>query len=149
MGNKRVLSIDYGTKRIGIATGSFEGRVAFPRDVILNKGVDFVLKEVFSVCKKLEIDMIIVGMPFNMKDDQSNSRMISEVNEFVKSLKIAISESADDEIKKINVDVFDERLSSFEADALMKSAQKSEKERGKYRDVYAAQIILQRFFDTK
>jgi len=147
--NKRVLSIDYGTKRIGIATGSLETKVAFPRDVILNKGYDFVINEIFSLCKKWEIDLIIVGIPFNMNEEQTETKMIDAVNDFVKVLKDWISESKDEDISRISVELFDERLSSFEADSLMKSAQKKDSERGKYRDVYAAQIILQRFFDSK
>lgn len=149
MANKRVLSVDYGTKRIGIATGSLETKVAFPRDTILNKGIVFVSDEIFDVCKKWEIDLIVVGMPLNMREDQSETPMIRAVDKFVEVLKKKIEESKDENISKMKVEFFDERLSSFEADSLMKSAQKKDKDRAEYRDAYAAQIILQRFFDSK
>jgi len=149
MANKRVLAVDYGTKRIGVATGSLETKVAFPKEVIPNKGIEFVLKEIFAFCKKWEIDLIVVGMPLNMREDQAETAMIVAVKKFVKTLKGRISASKEEYISHIEVEMFDERLSSFEADSLMKSAQKKESERVKYRDAYAAQIILQRFFDSK
>jgi putative Holliday junction resolvase len=143
----KVLALDYGKSRIGLASGDLSLKIASPRDVIAGKNVDFAISKILDFCKEWEVKLIVVGLPLNM-DESSNSAMVKNVEHFVGKLKEALKSVKNEEIQDIEVTLFDERLSSFEADGLMRSAGKKDKDRREYRDSYAACIILQRFFDS-
>ena len=129
----KVLAIDYGKRRIGIASGDLEVGIAFPRTVIENKSREYVLGQLLKICSDIQVKMIIVGLPLSMQEDQRENRIMKDLKSFIENLKVAM--------KDIEVVLFDERLSSFEADQLM-----SEYNMKGPDDSYAAQIILQRFF---
>lgn len=135
----KVLGIDYGKKRVGIASGDLEIGMAFPREVIENKGLEYLIESIRVICDEYLVVKIIVGLPLNMDREEEDNEMVQEVRYFVKELRNVLSE--------IDVQFFDERLSSFEAKDLLDDANaKSGKEKlGK--DAYAAQVILQRYFD--
>lgn len=127
----KVLAIDYGTRYVGLATGSMETRIAFPREVIINKSPAFLLAEVMSVCEEYGIDLIVVGWPQNMNDD-AETPIMKKVSQFARLLE---------NFSGIKVEFFDERLSTFEARQMMEGFE------GKRLDSQSAQIILQRFFN--
>lgn len=129
----KVLAIDYGTKRIGVASGDLEVKIAFPRTVIENKGMDFVMKELLKICDELDVKIIVVGLPLSMEEGQKENKIMQGVKIFVKKLKSIL--------KNVEIVLFDERLSSFEAEELMQKYNLTGPD-----DLYAAQIILQRFF---
>ena len=135
----KVLAIDYGRKRIGFASGDSVNKIAFPCSVIENKNFAYVSKEISDFCRKWEVKLIVVGMPYNMEGEGEN-KMTGEIQALVKKLKRVL--------QGVELAVFDERLSSFEADEVMRKAGKSTRENKDYQDAFAAQIILQRFFDT-
>ncbi|MFA6991740.1 MAG: Holliday junction resolvase RuvX [Candidatus Gracilibacteria bacterium] len=137
MPQSKVLALDYGKKRIGVASGDIHARVAFPRAVIENKGFSYVAAEVKKIVEDIGATKIVLGIPFNM--DDSESKMSLEIRKFAETLSA---------VTGLDVVFFDERLSSFEADELMKSANKTTRDKKTHRDVYAAQIILQHFFDS-
>lgn len=135
----KVLALDYGKKRVGVASGDADFGIAFPRAVIENSGVDKLVGKIEGLCAELDVDTVVVGLPLNMDREKEDNEMVQEVRFFVKELRNAMD--------GVNVEFFDERLSSFEAKALLDdAASKAGKEKlGK--DAYAAQVILQRFFD--
>ena len=136
----KVLALDYGKKYIGVATGNIEFKIAFPREVIENKSFSFVFKRIYELCRELDVKLIVVGMPFHMRGKELENKMIKEVTEFFNRL------GADLKVEGIKVILFDERLSSFEAESLMSQVHTGRK---KVRiDAQAAQVILQRFFDS-
>ncbi|MFA7685973.1 MAG: Holliday junction resolvase RuvX [Candidatus Gracilibacteria bacterium] len=143
----KVLALDYGKSRIGLASGDLTLKIASPREVIDGKNVDFAVSKILDFCKKWEVKIIVVGLPLNM-DESKKSEMVKNVNYFVGKIKKGLEDSKNIDLKEIEVVLFDERLSSFEADGLMHSAGKEAKDRREYRDSYAACIILQRFFDS-
>jgi putative holliday junction resolvase len=136
MKKAKVLAIDYGTKRVGLASGNFSLKIASPKGILQNKGKNLFL-EIIDFCREWEVDLIVVGLPLNMREDQEENEMIRNVNYFVKKLKENLEET--DDLKEIEIELFDERLSSFEADSLKGDAQ--------HKDDFAAQVILQRYFD--
>lgn len=132
--NRKVLALDYGRKRIGVASGDLEVGIAFPRLVISNKSIDFVLNRVKALCLELDVKTIVVGLPLSMQEDQRENRIFGDVQRFVKVLA--------GNLIGIEVVLFDERLSSFEAEELMREYHMEGPD-----DDLAAQIILQRFFN--
>ncbi len=131
-----ILALDYGTKRIGLAVGDFETKMAFPKGVIQNKGFDFVLGEIISFCKEWDVRMIVVGLPIDMKYTADNE-MTKKIKKFVVKLGTVLQD--------IDIELFDESLSTFEAEDLMDKSDVFKDKRA-HKDELAAQIILHRFF---
>ncbi len=134
MDKGKVLALDYGKKRIGVASGDLEIGIAFPRMVLQNKSSDFVLSQLKSLCHDLSVKMIVMGLPLSMQEDQRENRIMKDVKVFAEELKLIL--------KGVEIVLIDERLSSFEAEQLM-----VEYGIEGHDDSYAAQIILQRFFN--
>lgn len=126
------LGIDYGEKRVGLATGNDEIRLASPFLILENKGRDFLLEEVKKICLEENIQKIVVGMPLTMKSEEGPEA--KEISRFVDFLKNNLT---------LPVETEDERFTSAMVDKLM--AESGVKDR----DAVAAMIILQSFFDRK
>ena len=121
---KKVLALDYGTKRVGVASGEADFRIAFPRAVIENKGVEGLVEEINRLCEELEVDTIVVGLPLNMDEEHEENEMMQEVRHFVKELRERVGD--------IDVELFDERLSTFEGKDLMRDAENKPAATSKY-----------------
>ena len=126
------LGIDYGEKRVGLATGNDETKIASPFLILENKGQDFLLEEIKNICEKENVEKIVVGMPLTMASEKGPQA--KEISRFVNFLKNNLNTPVETE---------DERLTSAMVDALM--AESGVKDR----DAVAAMIILQSFFDRK
>ena len=124
---KKYLGIDWGEKRIGLALGDRETKVATPHKTV--SSVD----EVIKIVKEEKIDIVVVGKPLKMSDIRC--RMSDEFLDFLDLLKKKLD---------IPVETVDERLSSKAADALPGS--KKEKAG---RDAVAAMLILQGYLDKR
>jgi putative Holliday junction resolvase len=120
----RYLGIDYGEKRIGLAMGDSESKIAIPFTVVAN------LAEVVKVIKEEEIDEIVIGLPLTMRSEAG--LMKDEVDRFVGRLKAEVN---------LPIVEIDERLSSKSADKLLGGRDKSR------RDAVAAMVILQTYLD--
>lgn len=133
----KILAIDFGTKRIGLATGDSDLGMSFPNEVFANE--EGVLKKIVGFCGEWEIGKVLVGLPLNMEDGQDANPVLKKVKGFVSELGAALGD--------LELEFFDERLSSYEADRLMDEAGLSFQEKKEKRDAYAACVILQRYFD--
>jgi len=132
---KRYLGIDWGTKRIGLALGDSETKIATPFKVVGD------IDEVLSVIKEEEADEIIIGEPLSMKNNKGE--MSDKVVNFIEELK-----------KEIDIPIvkIDERLSSKGADVLVGDKKNNPpsprlRRAGAPRDAMAAMIILQTYLD--
>lgn len=121
---KKYLGIDWGEKRLGLATADSEVNLALPLKTVST------LAEVISALKEEEIDIIVLGDPRKMSGDSANNPLWLN---FYEQLK---------ERGGRRVDLFDERLSSLAADALAGNAEEKAN-----RDEVAAAIILQDYLD--
>ncbi len=59
----RYLAIDYGEKRVGVAVSDEQGKIAFPKCVLANKGAHALIRVLRSILKKEAVIRIILGMP--------------------------------------------------------------------------------------
>lgn len=135
----RVMGIDYGEQRMGIALSDPTGYIAMPLRVIeVNGDKDRVLREIVSLCKENDVEKIIIGMPVNMNG--SKGMMAIKVEEFVELLKPLVG---------MPVGVWDERLSTQAAERVLLDADMSRKRRKQVRDKLAAQLILQGYLDAQ
>ncbi|MFA6305244.1 MAG: Holliday junction resolvase RuvX [Candidatus Gracilibacteria bacterium] len=140
MSKGKAVCIDYGKKRIGVATGDLEMKIAFPRQVFENKGLEKAAKRVFEIVSEFEAGVVVLGYPLNMEQGAKNSMMI-EVEKFREILQGVLP-------KEVEIVLFDERLSSFEAKDFFKDARENKIATSGRDDAYAAQITLQRYFDS-
>ncbi|MEE8592654.1 MAG: Holliday junction resolvase RuvX [Candidatus Bipolaricaulota bacterium] len=135
----RILGIDYGRRRIGLAISDEAGFLARPLDPCqrthsLRKDLEYLARQ----AREAEAGTIVVGLPLNM--DGSKGEMAVEVEEFVGQLQ---------ELMKIAVVVFDERLTSSEAERVLLEGNVKRKDRKRLRDGLAATLILQGYLDSQ
>ncbi len=81
----RILGIDYGTKRIGVAVSDESRKFALP--VVVVKNSDFALKEVIEIAKQHEVTEIVIGESRNYK--QEPNAIFEEADAFKKELEQA------------------------------------------------------------
>ena len=131
----RVLGIDYGTKRIGLALSDESSTVAFPYDILENKAN--AVERVRKVIKEKEVTRVVIGESRN--HDGGENKLASTARSFGDTLLM------DDE--NITVSYEQEFLSSVEADRVLYDA--GVRGDTKYIDAHAATVILQRYLDKQ
>ncbi|KPJ65798.1 Holliday junction resolvase [candidate division WOR-1 bacterium DG_54_3] len=136
----RILGIDFGEKRIGIAISDPLGLTA-QAVAVIGKGEDFKqdINELKKIIKKYDgVDEIVVGLPKTMAGEIG--KQAQKVLGFVEALKGSF---------KININTWDERLTTVEAEKTLISAGLSREKRKKVIDKSAATYILQSYLDRK
>ncbi len=134
---KRIIALDYGERRIGVAVSDEACIIAMPLCVIEVKSVRQVMAELKLICAEKDAGRIIVGMPLNM-NGSAGPRAEKTVG-FVKTLQ---------ETLQIPVKTWDERLSSKMAERSLIEFDVSRGRRKRVIDKLAAQVILQGYLDS-
>ena len=132
----RILCIDYGTKRIGLALSDPFQMLASTYSTITNSGTDSVANSINDITEKESVKALVVGMPYNMDGTQSDRT--KQVKDFVIILREKIPHPLME---------WDERWSSVSAEKMMiEMGQSPSRNRHKV-DQVAAAIVLQNFLD--
>lgn len=134
----RVLAIDHGSKRMGIALSDAMGIVAQPFEAIPAEPFHQFLSRLQEILRDKQVELILVGMPRNM--DGSYGPAALKVQEFVAVLKQAVP---------ISIQTWDERLTSAQANRYLIQADVSRADRRGKVDKTAAAILLQSFLDSR
>ncbi len=134
----KILGLDLGTKRIGVAVTDELGIAAHARDFIERKNDKEVLNSIFEIVETEKIKKIVIGYPINMNGTKGPRAKDSE------KIKVLLEENLG-----LPVILWDERLSTKEAEDIMISASVSRKKRKRSIDSMAAQIILQNYLDSR
>ena len=133
----RVLAIDHGTVRMGIAMSDELKIIAQPLEFIPAEPFSGFLNRLRELLLEYEVELILLGMPRNM--DGSYGEASLKVREFEAVLKNSIT---------LPVKTWDERLTSVQANrALSLGGVKKQKKR-KNVDAIAAAILLQSYLDS-
>ncbi|MBU0717695.1 MAG: Holliday junction resolvase RuvX [Planctomycetes bacterium] len=131
------LGIDYGTKRIGLAIGNAETKLASPLMTVPARGnAAGDAAAVAARAGEYEVDGYVVGLPSNMDGTEGRQAKLSRA--FGEALARCTG---------LPVHYFDERLSSFTAKELLEPAELSRRRRKDLLDPVAAQVMLQQFLD--
>ncbi|MFH1236481.1 MAG: Holliday junction resolvase RuvX [Parcubacteria group bacterium] len=128
----RVLGIDYGERKIGLAVSSEDGKFVFGRGILRTSSVQEVLDHIRHICGEDGITTIIVGMPF--AKDGGRGESAHAVEAFVQKLRTAIP---------LPVVLEDERMTSLLAQRLSHEAGES----GKDDDELAAKILVEGYLE--
>ncbi len=134
----RWVGVDYGIKRIGLALSDPGATLASPAGNLPGAGTpaqDAV--RVAAWARQQGAEGAVVGLPLNMDGSSGPQAVVCKV--FAKHL----ASSA------LRVELWDERLSSFQADAHLDEAAVPRSRRKALRDAFAAQVILQSFLDAQ
>jgi len=135
----RILGIDLGDRRTGLAISDEGEMLAGGLPTVETRGgATAVVGAVKRVCDEQGVGHIVVGLPINM--DGSHGPRAQTTLEFVERLGEAVG---------VDIETWDERLTSVQADRLMLSADLSRKKRKKRVDRLAAQIMLQSYLDAR
>jgi putative Holliday junction resolvase len=133
----RILAIDYGTKRIGIAVSDELQMIAQPLEFIPAEPFAQFLSRLKQLLAEKEVERIVVGMPRNMNG--SYGQAAQNVQEFVSVLRTALT---------VPVATWDERLTSVQANRLLIQADVSRGKRREKVDKTAAALLLQNYLDS-
>jgi putative holliday junction resolvase len=131
----RVLGIDVGTVRVGVALSDSAGTVASPH-TSLPAGEDLV-DRLADLAAAESCETVVVGLPKGMSGRDTASTQMAR----------AVAKKLAD--RGLNVQLWDERLSSAEAERVLLSAGRRREQRKVERDPIAAAIILQGWLDAR
>lgn len=132
----RIMGLDVGEKRIGIAISDPMGWTAQGHSVLQRSVLKTDIKKIGQICQEYEVETIVVGLPRNM--DGSIGPKALEVQEFAQSLEKDLG---------INIAYWDERLTTKSAERVLLEADLSRRRRKQVIDKMAAVHILQAYLD--
>ena len=134
---ERILAIDYGDVRVGLALSDLTQTIAKPFKTLLYDNSDHLLNQIKEIIDEQNVGTIVVGLPYNMKGQDTKQTV--KVRTFASLIK-----------KHLMMDIkfIDERLTSYEAEQVMhKMNIKTGFNKDKI-DKIAASIILQEYLQT-
>jgi putative Holliday junction resolvase len=134
----RILAIDYGSARIGLALSDPTGTLARPLPFLPAKGDVKLAREIAALATNEKAELILVGLPRNM--DGSSGEAATKVQAFAACLN---------EATNLPIKFIDERLSTVQASRQLQEAGKNtRKQRGQI-DSEAACVLLQGYLDSQ
>ncbi|MFA5130180.1 MAG: Holliday junction resolvase RuvX [Patescibacteria group bacterium] len=128
----RILGIDYGSARIGIAMGDTEARIASPWSVIA--GDADAVASIQDIIKKESVERVIVGIPRPLQNQEGENAQMRSIRNFIERLRAV----------NITVEESDETLTTRLADI-----QSHESNRKGPTDDLAAAVMLQGWLDRE
>ncbi len=132
----RILGIDFGLKRIGLALSDELGLTAQPLYVLKRTALVKDVGQLLNIIREKRVKKIVIGWPMHLNG--SDGTITDKVTEFIQELR----KNTDIEIIKA-----DERWTSLEAERLLITADMSRNKRRQVRDKLAASLILQTYLD--
>ena len=133
----RILALDHGTKRIGVAVSDELKLIAQPVEYIDAEPFADFLNRLKQLLREKEVELVLVGLPRNM--DGSYGPAALKVQQFVAVLGGAIT---------VPIKTWDERLTSVQANRLLIQGGVRRQKRKQNVDKTAAAILLQSFLDS-
>ena len=133
----RVIAIDHGTVRMGIAISDELKMIAQPLEFIPAEPFSGFLDRFKTLLQEYEVELVLLGMPRNM--DGSYGEASIKVREFEAVLKKSIT---------VPIKTFDERLTSVQANRALAQGKAKKKKKRQSVDAMAAAILLQSYLDS-
>jgi len=133
----KIVGLDIGEKRIGVAVSDALGCTAQGMRVLERRGLDADIEALKTLIRDEKASQIVVGLPKNM--DGSMGEGAHKVLSFVQNLEDAVS---------VPVILWDERWTTAEATRVLLQADLSRKKRRRVIDKVAAALILQGYLDS-
>lgn len=133
----RVLGIDYGEKRIGLALTDPMRIIASPFETLVRSDLASDLDELAGIIAEQEVEEIVLGSPCNT--DGSRGEMVRRVEEFAAKVRERVG---------LPIHYVDETYTSLEADEILRLEHRDWRKRKAKKDMVAAQIILRTWLES-
>src|SRR6185295_9985443 len=134
----RMLGVDPGARRIGLAVSDADGVIASPHATVDVQSRDRAARDVAEAAAKLEVTKIVVGLPLRLDGSESDSsRRARALADQLRALT------------RLDVVLWDERLSSRAAERALREAGVRGDKRKQTVDRVAAALILQSYLDAR
>ena len=137
MMNKRIVALDVGDRRIGIAVSDPLGITAQPLETYTRVGYGPDVRHIVQIAKTYDTDQILCGLPRNM--DGTQGFQVEKVREFAAKI----------EEQGLVVSFYDERMTTMLAEGALLEANMRREDRKKKVDMVAAVMILQSYLDAQ
>lgn len=133
----RILGIDYGSRRIGLAISDALGLMAHGHGIIDGGTILEVSSRITEVIVREKVGRVVIGLP--KKLNNTLGIQAKEVLKFVEQLKTQVD---------IPVITWDERLTTAQAEVLLKDVNLSRQRKRRQLNTVAAQLILESYLDA-
>jgi len=133
----RILGLDIGKRRIGVAVSDPLGLVARPVETVQSVSLNADVARITEIAKGLEAEMVVVGDPIHMSGDVGT--MSNRAHKFGELLR---------SVSGLPVEYCDERLTTVEAQRILQESGVSPKKARQQIDAMAAAVILQSYLNT-
>ncbi|MDW8308343.1 MAG: Holliday junction resolvase RuvX [Verrucomicrobiales bacterium] len=133
----RILALDPGTKRVGVAISDETRTLATPLEFIPAEPFAEFLARLKTLIREKEVGLVLVGVPRNM--DGSFGPAAAQAQQFVAVLKEALT---------VPIHTVDERLSTVQAQRLLRAAGRRARKQKTRIDQSAAAVLLQGYLDA-
>lgn len=98
----RVLAIDYGSKRTGVAVSDPSGTIARPLGIVEDAGSEAGIERILELVRSEDAEQIVVGMPFTLRGE--HGAQARETDQFVQALRARVGD--------VPVETYDERFTT-------------------------------------
>lgn len=131
-----ILALDFGEKRIGAAVGNSKLKTSTPVQPLKNNSRDELDRQLKKIVDEYEISLIVIGYPLNM--DGSESPITRKVQKFRNRVA---------HVTRLPTEFLDERLTSFEAEEMLKETVGDIRKNKGLIDSVSAHIILKEYLE--
>ena len=134
---ERILGLDHGSRRIGVAIGDLETGMAFAREAIKRRSLDHDLALIGELCTEEGVERVVIGLPLHADGREGQ--------------QAAAARAFGEHLRSLGLDVLfeDERLTSWEAGERLAEAGRNPSRVGGELDSAAARLILQQWLDAR
>lgn len=136
--NRRVLALDVGERRIGVAMSDMTATLSSPLTTVNGRVVERAIEQIVALVRQHEVQEVVVGWPLNMNGDVGPQAQ--RVRAFADKLEAALGKT---------VILFDERLTSVVAEQILRDMGVRPEKRRERIDEIAASVILQDFLEQR
>jgi putative holliday junction resolvase len=133
----RILALDHGTRRIGVAVSDELKMIATPLEFVPAEPLSAALERIGQIVTEKEVELIVIGMPRNMNGTYGPAA--EKVREFIAAMQGRIT---------VPVRTWDERLTTVQANRYMIQSSVRRRDRRQKVDQTAAAILLQSYLDA-
>jgi putative Holliday junction resolvase len=137
-GRMRVLGLDVGERRVGVAISDALGLTAQPLAVLERLGTERDAEAIRAVVERHQVEEVVVGLPLTMRGEQGIQA--KKVLAFAQLLRGHLS---------VPVQFVDERLTTVQSERTLREMETPRRKRRQIIDRVAAQLILQHFLDAR
>ncbi|MCO5052361.1 MAG: Holliday junction resolvase RuvX [Verrucomicrobiae bacterium] len=133
----RILGLDHGTRRIGVALSDEMRLIAQPLEYIPSEPFAEFVERLGKILREQNVELVVIGLPRNM--DGSYGPAAEKVREFVQALAAKIN---------VPIKLWDERLTTVQAQRVLIQGGTRRQQRKQKVDQIAAAILLQSYLDS-